>query len=154
MAKLLIKNITATPIALPPPLAGILAGGGSTVLDLPGSPTPAQVIELLSTAFAAGEVIAFEEVADGNPEGPFSIPGSADLYSIAISNITGPLSVNNQRINAVAAPVDPSDAATKQYVDTYVPGVSADWAGDPATLQEALDRLAAAVAGLLGAPIP
>lgn len=156
MAKLLIKNLTASPVSLPPPLAGILAGGGSTVIDLPpgGGPTPAQVIALLSVSFAAGAVLSFEEVAEGNPEGPLSIPLAADLYAVSLGNITGPLSVNNQQIQAVGAPVDPSDAANKQYVDTYSPSTSGDWSGDPATVHEALDRLAAAVAGLLGGPVP
>lgn len=36
----------------------------------------------------------------------------------------------------------------------FVPGESADWDGDPATVQEAIDRLASAVAGLLTTPIP
>lgn len=36
----------------------------------------------------------------------------------------------------------------------YTPGNSADWDGDPATQQEFNDRVAAALAGLLGAPIP
>lgn len=48
----------------------------------------------------------------------------------------------------VGAPVTPAQAATKQYVDTavaYVPGHPAHWqAPGPATVAEALDRLAAA----------
>lgn len=36
----------------------------------------------------------------------------------------------------------------------YVPSTPADWAGDPASVEDALNRLAAAVAGLLGGPIP
>lgn len=36
----------------------------------------------------------------------------------------------------------------------YRPANSADWDGDPETLKDAVDRLAAAVAGLLGVPIP
>ena len=36
----------------------------------------------------------------------------------------------------------------------YAPGNPGDWDGDPATIQDALDRLAAAVSGLLTAPIP
>lgn len=39
-------------------------------------------------------------------------------------------------------------------VPNFAPSVSADWAGDPASIQAAIDRLAAAVAGLLGGPIP
>jgi len=36
----------------------------------------------------------------------------------------------------------------------YLPNNSADWSGDPTDLANAVDRLAAAVAGLLGGPIP
>jgi len=36
----------------------------------------------------------------------------------------------------------------------YLPATSGDWSGDPAWDREAIDRLAAAVAGLLGTPIP
>lgn len=36
----------------------------------------------------------------------------------------------------------------------YIPAAPANWAGSPATVGSALDRLAAAVAGLLGGPIP
>jgi hypothetical protein len=37
---------------------------------------------------------------------------------------------------------------------TYVASSPGDWAGSPATDREAIDRLASAVAGLLGTPIP
>jgi len=42
------------------------------------------------------------------------------------------------------------------FVDrlAYTPSTSADWSGDPTNFPDALDRLAAAVAGLLAAPIP
>ena len=40
-----------------------------------------------------------------------------------------------------------------EYVP-YSPATPADWSGSPTTAAEALDRLAAAVAGLLAAPIP
>jgi len=36
----------------------------------------------------------------------------------------------------------------------YKPATSGDWSGDPAWDKDAIDRLAAAVAGLLGTPIP
>lgn len=56
---------------------------------------------------------------------------------------------------------DLEDAATAAQASAdgaaaaaYVPTTSADWVGDPADIQEALDRLASAVAGLLAAPIP
>ena len=37
---------------------------------------------------------------------------------------------------------------------SYVPVAPANWAGSPADVSDALDRIAAAVAGLLGGPIP
>jgi hypothetical protein len=37
---------------------------------------------------------------------------------------------------------------------SYTPATPGDWSGNPADAIEALDRLAAAVAGLLGGPIP
>lgn len=36
----------------------------------------------------------------------------------------------------------------------YTPAASGDWDGDPTTVADALDRIAAAVAGLLTTPIP
>jgi hypothetical protein len=45
----------------------------------------------------------------------------------------------------------PTDAAASI---SYTPGNSGDWSGDPALISDALDRLAAAVASLLGTPVP
>ena len=39
-------------------------------------------------------------------------------------------------------------------VGGYTPAVSGDWAGDPSGTADALDRIAAALAILLGNPIP
>ena len=39
-------------------------------------------------------------------------------------------------------------------LEKYVPAASADWNGSPSTVQEAIDRLASAVAGLLMTPVP
>jgi hypothetical protein len=158
MAKLLIKNLTAVPVTLPPPLAGVLTGGGSTVIELPnGGPTPSDIVAILAPYFGGAEVVEFVEVAEGNPTGPITFASSADLIGISLNNSTGPVGFGNQRLVSVDMPTDASDVATKQYVDTsagYTPNASGDWDGDPATVQEALDRLAAAVAGLLGGPIP
>jgi len=50
---------------------------------------------------------------------------------------------------------DYSGAASTDESEAYDTAVGANWAGaSPLTVKEALDRLAAAVSGLLGAPIP
>lgn len=120
MAKLLIKNLTAVPVTLPPPLAGVLTGGGSTVIALPnGGPTPSDIVALLSPYFGGAEVVEFVEVAEGNPPGPITLESSADLIGLSLNNSAGPVGFGGQRLVSVGEPVDASDAATKQYVDTH-----------------------------------
>lgn len=74
-----------------------------------------------------------------------TISGTGDLvligltdvatYDVDQTNLTGAVSISG--INPV-----------------YSPATSADWSGDPASMAAALDRIAAAVAGLLTNPIP
>ncbi len=46
-------------------------------------------------------------------------------------------------------------SGNKKVNEAYTPALSGNWAGPlPTTQTEALDRIAAAVAGLLGGPIP
>ena len=72
----------------------------------------------------------------------------ADLLTIANDHPSNTrYNVRESKLTKVIA-----DGITQAAV--YTPDTSADWDGDPTTAQEALDRLAAAVAGLLAAPIP
>lgn len=130
MAKLLIKNLTAVPVTLPPPLAGVLTGGGSTVIALPnGGPTPSDLVAILSPYFGGAEVVEFVEVAEGNPAGPITFASSADLIGLSLNNSVGPVGFGGQRLVSVGAPSDASDAATKQYVDDNAGGSAASPAG-------------------------
>lgn len=63
------------------------------------------------------------------------------------------------KIANIAAPEDPTDAATKQFVDDsvgaardYVSAAPEDWPIPPATIASALDALAARVQALEAAP--
>ena len=67
------------------------------------------------------------------------------------SHLVGVQATNNMLDVALAAIKATADAARPT---AYVPGTAGNWAGSPATIQAAIDRLAAAVEGLLAVPIP
>lgn len=58
------------------------------------------------------------------------------------------------RCDLIPGPQVTIDLTANADQTAYSPGNSANWAGDPTMDQEAIDRLAAAVAGLLGHAIP
>jgi hypothetical protein len=92
-----------------------------------------------SVASAAGEAIGFAQAA-----------GSSILFTGDGGYI---LSTPLVQMTVSAAGVVAMTGATAMSWP-YFPGASGNWAGDPATMGDALDRIAAAVAGLLAAPIP
>lgn len=62
---------------------------------------------------------------------------------------------NDPRDAVVRALVEFAGSADQAAALSYTPGTPGDWAPTaPTTQGEALDRLATAVAGLLGGPIP
>ncbi len=92
--------------------------------------------------------------------GPASITLSSGTGGnvVVISAITSGVGVTTSLAGATGQ--NGTDIIGNQYVagwmfsfGTWTPA-SADWAGDPTTLGEAVNRLASAVAGLLGNPIP
>jgi hypothetical protein len=70
------------------------------------------------------------------------------------SNISSDGSGNLTAVSFIGSGASLTGVVTDASVDTYTPGNSSNWSGSPTTIQAALDRLAAAVAGLLGSPIP
>ena len=85
----------------------------------------------------------------GSPEG--TIVGSpGDFYSNTAGGAGSSLWT---KISGVST--NTGWAALDNAPDTaYTPSTPGDWAGSPTNVQDAIDRLAAAVSGLLGAPIP
>lgn len=69
---------------------------------------------------------------------------------------TEPAGTANPKIGtALQAALAAATAAASATTASYTPAAGADWADpDPTTVKTALDRLAAAVAGLLTTPIP
>lgn len=78
---------------------------------------------------------------------------SADVDIIKLNASDLP-DLGSKQLQNVADPTNPQDAATKNSSEAYTPANSGDWAGDPTTVKQALDRLAAAVAAFIGNPIP
>lgn len=86
---------------------------------------------------------------------------SVDIAARNLSDTTGAVMLNysggaaiilnTKQISGVVDPTSAQQAATKNYVDTnagYIPSTPSDWAGTaPTTVQEALNRLAAATPG-------
>jgi hypothetical protein len=112
-----------------------------TFTGVPAAPTAAALTsttQLATTAFATTADNLKANLASptltGVPAAPTAAPGTntTQLATTAFVAALGALKVNA----------------------AFVPGTSGDWDGDPATVQTAIDRLAAAVEGLLGAPIP
>lgn len=121
--KALIKNLTASPIGLPPPFAGVLPGGGATVIDT-GSDTVSYVQAAFASILGGGNVVEIAEVPSSSPVGPLTQENSAALIKQSLGYLTSPLSLNGQKLTNLGAPTANSDAATKQYVDTHGGGGS------------------------------
>lgn len=161
MAKMLIRNLGATPLGLPMPFAGVLAGGAGTVLDVGPIPVPA-LAAFFSPLLGGPTVVEFSEVAEGNPTGPLTNETTSQLLAFAFDGLTNPLSMAVQQLKNLADATDPQDAVTLSYVDaqvgtamSYSPSAPADWAGAPPTsVAAALDRIAAQLAIIGGGPIP
>lgn len=81
---------------------------------------------------------AFEQKMEDEIGQPYlDVKADMEGFAIALSHAVG------EEVAEVAAG------------ETYTPATPGDWAGPPpATSAEAIDRLAAAVAGLLAAPVP
>lgn len=116
--KALIRNLTGNPISLPAPYAGVIAGGGGTVIDI-GASTPdafaAQYIDL----FGGPNVVSISEMPGESPIGQITPASTASGIATALAASTAAVSVNGQKITNLGAPTANTDAATKLYVDTH-----------------------------------
>lgn len=109
----------------------VFGGGGADFLAVAVGKT-ASIISTSTITLASGAVSGAGDVS-------VSTPASISNVSTTQAGLSGSFSVTRPT------------AANIQYT----PGTGADWADpDPTLSSQAIDRLAAAVAGLLGAPIP
>jgi len=137
MSKTLIRNNSQSPITLPPPYTGIIAPGDSVVLD----EAPSVVAEKIGIIPELVNYLIVTQVPASQPNDGHTRDAAAEGIADALSALTVPLDLNGQRIVNVADPVDPQDAATKQYVDIHAGGGSG-------TVQQVNSGT-----GLLGGPI-
>lgn len=84
---------------------------------------------------------------------------TADLASTANGKGASMVGVEDAGGKYTATTVEAALAEVKTLADAartsaYTPGTAGDWATSPTTIQAAIDRIAAAVAGLLTTPIP
>ena len=99
MAHVRIKNISDDILTLPLPLKGSLAQGGSGVTSLP----IAKLYDMFNDNPFGATVVELTEVPD-------SVPVTV--------GIEGPFDFGGYQIKNLGVPTDPTDAATKAYVDT------------------------------------
>lgn len=113
----------------------------------------------ITDAGGVGSVVCGTEAQLGGFEGCF-------LFSTAMGGLTA--TADNQAVfglagaggsmridNGAAATLDTATAAASlTHSWTYIPGDAADWDGSPATVSEALDRLAAVYNTVAMAPVP
>lgn len=115
MAKTLLRNNSQSPITLPPPYTGIVAPGDSVVLDDP----PSVVSANIGIVPWLVNYLIVSQVPDAQPVDGHDRAATAEGIAQALSALTVPLDVNGQRIINMADPINPNDAATKEYVDTH-----------------------------------
>lgn len=131
------------------PLISVLAGATLIIpLYLAGEilfgATPVAAVAL------GGTIIVFSPTFGTVQPGTFS--GAGTLFTV--------IAVVNPNIHTTAAEQPgvtgavTTQLATEAHFCGYIPANAGDWIGNPVNAGEALDRLAAAVAGLLGGPIP
>jgi hypothetical protein len=128
-------NTVVTNLALKAPLLSpALTGTPTAPTAAPGTNST----QIATTAFAAAIAALKANIASptftGVPAAPTAVPGTntTQIATTAFAAAIAALKV---------------DAA-------FTPGTPADWAGSPATIQAAIDRLAACVADLNAAPVP
>lgn len=110
---------------------------------------------------AVGQAPLIGELGEVTPAQLTSATSLASILS-KLGGATSTVSFNTQLLDPIAAGVRSTAAATKGQLDTalttaqaFTPTAGADWTDpDPTTKAAAINRLAAAVAGLLGTPIP
>lgn len=128
--------ITGTGIAIAKDGAGTLVGYAAHILELLGGVGNGTGIAM-SNSLGAGDVDL--QVGILNMTTAYNLAAGCDLRLIA-NSLTGA-----------------TVGAGTAYVTTagYISGTPADWAGSaPTSVNDAIDRLASAVQGLLGVPIP
>lgn len=120
MSKTLIRNNSQSPITLPPPYTGIIAPGDAVVLD----EAPSVVAEKIGIVPELVNYLIVTQVPASQPNDGHTRDAAAEGIADALSALTVPLDLNDQRIINLADPIDQQDAATKQYVDLHAGGGS------------------------------
>lgn len=120
MSKVIIKNLTGNPVTLPPPLAGVLDGGGATIVDFPQGADALAAI--LGPACGGPFVVSFVDAPNAEPLGPITFETSADFVATGFSFNVNPVDFNAVRLINVSNPTDAQDVATKDYVDNTAGG--------------------------------
>jgi hypothetical protein len=152
----------------------------ATLTGVPTAPTAApgtSTTQLATTAFVTTADNLKAPLASptltGVPAGPTAAAATSttQLATTAFVTTADNLKANIASPTFTGVPAAPTAApatnstqlATTAYADAiaalkrdtaFTPGAAGDWDGVPATVQAAIDRLAAAVSGLLVLPIP
>jgi hypothetical protein len=143
-----------------------LFGGGTQVISQAGGAPTTPAIGRATTMFRAtltagavmaptlplasvaqGVVVWFEHTGDGTGTMPVT-PAGGDTIDGG-----GPVTIPFEQ-KAAFISAGGADWRRLSLDSGYTPGTPGDWAGAPTSVQDALDRLAAAVEGLLGGAIP
>lgn len=115
MAKTLLRNNCQSPITLPPPYTGIVAPGDAIVLADP----PNVVAAALGLIPELTGFVSLSQVPDAQPNDGHDRAEAAAAIAEAMASLDVPLDLNGQKIINLGTPTNPSDAATKLYVDTH-----------------------------------
>lgn len=113
-------------------------------------PSIAPFVRLMGDDSAIGALIS-NRIFSGFPDG-WVVGGGAGSGIVYLNGVdAGPLPLIPGFTGGGGVAIINNSSARNV---TYTPANAGDWGGNPATSQDALDRIAAAVAGLLGGPIP
>ena len=120
MMKSMIRNVSQSPITLPPPYIGILPPGAAVVVDDP----PSVVVPQLYRVAGTESLLTVDEVNPANQTTlPVSKEAAADtIATVTFASLTSPLDFNGQRAINAADPIASQDLVTLSYFNTHGSG--------------------------------